>query len=140
MISLFAIALAFAGAQEAMPASAGFDGVWTNPGGSVQVRTGPCGDALCGWVVWASQKAQADAARKSGGPLIGTKLLRGYRASGPMRWNGEVYVPDMGSSFGSTIALVDGQTLRIKGCVLGGLVCRTQDWHRVQLGGTMAAR
>src|SRR5690606_39959061 len=48
-----------------VPAAAGEDrlfGVWANPQDSVHVRIEPCGDRICGIVVWASAKAAADAA------------------------------------------------------------------------------
>lgn len=141
MVSLLMFALAMAGQSPAAPPAQGIEGVWSNPKGSVQVRTGQCGDTVCGWVVWASEKAKADTARKSGGPLVGAKLLRGYRATGKSRWTGQLYVPDMGSTFGSTITLVDAQTIRVKGCVVGGLLCKSQDWHRVGgAGSEVAAR
>jgi len=140
MISLLMFALAIAGQDAAAPPTPVVEGVWVNPKGSVQVRTGQCGDKLCGWVVWASEKAKADTVKKGGGPLIGTKLLRDYQVSGRARWTGLVYVPDMGSSFGSTLTLLDAQTMRVKGCALGGLICKSQDWRRVSGGSAMAAR
>jgi uncharacterized protein (DUF2147 family) len=140
MFSLFAIAMMLAGAQDVAPATPSLDGVWTNPKNTVEVRTGQCGDKLCGWVIWASEKAKADSAKKGAPPLIGTALLRDYKVSGKAQWAGQLFVPDMNSTFGSTIALLNGQTLRVKGCVLGGLICKSQDWHRVTGGSSMAAR
>ncbi|RZM31437.1 MAG: DUF2147 domain-containing protein, partial [Sphingomonas sp.] len=72
------------------------EGVWHNPKNSVAVKTGSCGDKLCGWVVRADAEAQADA-RDGGTPkLIGTALLREYRPSGRWKWSGQIFVPDMG--------------------------------------------
>ena len=130
---------AFAG-QAASAQGPGVEGVWSNPKGSVQVKTGTCGDKLCGVVVYASQKAQADAKNAGAEPLIGTTLLRSYRATGTAQWAGQVYVPDRKASYYSTIQLVDAQTLKVSGCILGGLICKTQLWHRVPSGGAMAAR
>jgi uncharacterized protein (DUF2147 family) len=105
-------------------------GVWHNPKNSVAVRTGACGDKLCGWVVRANDQAQADA-RDGGTPkLIGTALLREYRPSGRRKWSGQIYVPDMGRTFGSTITLVDSNTIDVKGCLIGGFLCKTQTWRR----------
>lgn len=144
MVSRITIALATAFAVVAsQPASAqgpGVEGVWSNPKGSVQVKTGTCGDKLCGVVVYASQKAQADAKKAGAQPLLGTTLLRDYRADGTARWSGQVFVPDRQASYYSTIQLVDAQTLKVSGCILGGLICKSQLWHRVPGGGVMAAR
>lgn len=109
-------------------------GTWLNPRGSVKVQTGACagngaGD-LCGWVVWAAPQAQADARDSGTTRLIGTELLRGYRAAGHGLYRGQVYVPDMGRTFYSTIEQRGANNLKISGCILGGLICKSQDWHR----------
>lgn len=105
-------------------------GTWLNPRESVAVQAGDCGGKLCGWVSWASRAALADAAAADVPHLLGTELLQDYRPSGPKRWAGRVYVPDMGRSFQSTIEQIDLQHLKISGCVLGGLLCKSQIWRR----------
>lgn len=107
------------------------DGVWKNPGGSVMVRTGACGDKLCGVVVWASPSALADARDSGTTKLIGTQLLRDYVASGPGRWTGQVYVPDLGGTYYSRIQLLGPDNIKVSGCILHGLICRSQIWTRV---------
>ncbi len=106
-------------------------GTWMNPYKSVAVRTGPCGDRLCGWIVWANQEAQDDA-REGGTPkLIGTALLENYRAEKPGNWSGTVFVPDMNRRFYSIIQQVGPDQMKVKGCILGGLLCKSQLWHRI---------
>lgn len=105
-------------------------GTWINPPGTVKVTTGGCGDKLCGWVVWAAPQAQADAREGGVTQLIGTELLRDYQAVGPGRYQGTVYVPDMGKSFYSIIEQQDENSLRISGCILAGLMCKSQNWRR----------
>ena len=140
MKAALAVALAVFAARAADAQGPGVEGVWSNPRGSVQVKTGTCGNKLCGVVVYASPKAQSDAKKAGAESLIGTTLLRGYRADGAAHWSGEVYVPDRRASYYSTIQLVDAQTLKVSGCILGGLICKSQLWHRVPSGGAMAAR
>jgi len=122
-------ALLLAAASAASP-SAAILGTWHNPKNSVAVRTGRCGDKLCGWVIRASDKAQRDVADKGYPPLIGTALLREYKADGKQRWAGQIYVPDMGRAFGSTVTMVDGDTLNVRGCLIGGFICKSQIWRR----------
>lgn len=106
-------------------------GTWQNPHHSLAVRTALCGDALCGTIVAASEEALQDA-RDAGVPqLIGTQLLRAYHKDKGQRWTGMVYVPDMGRSFLSHIVLVSPTRLRISGCVLGGWLCKSQEWTRL---------
>lgn len=122
-------ALLLAAASAASP-SAAILGTWHNPKNSVAVRTGRCGDKLCGWVIRASDKTQRDVADKGYPPLIGTALLREYKADGKQRWAGQIYVPDMGRAFGSTVTMVDGDTLNVRGCLIGGFICKSQIWRR----------
>ncbi len=129
--ALLALAMIAGSPASPSPASASaVEGIWHNPKNSVAVKTGACGDKLCGWVVRANDEAQADA-RDGGTPkLIGTALLREYRPSGRDTWSGQIFVPDMGRTFGSTLKLVDTNTITVKGCLIGGFFCKTQTWHR----------
>lgn len=105
-------------------------GLWRNPKGTILVRTRPCGGQLCGHIVWAAEKAISDAREAGVTVLIGTELLINYRPSGINRWTGQVYVPDEGRRFYSTIQLKGPNSLRISGCILGGLLCKHQEWTR----------
>jgi len=124
------IALLLVAAVRDLPPREAILGTWHNPKNSVAVRTGHCGDLLCGWVVRATDKARDDVARKGYPPLIGTALLRGYKADGRARWAGQIYVPDMGRTFGSTVTMVDADTLNVRGCLIGGFICKSQIWRR----------
>lgn len=132
---LIALAMVGGGAATVSGHASPVEGIWHNPKNSVAVRTGDCpdkaaGDTLCGWVVRATDTAQADA-RDGGTPkLIGTALLRDYRRNGRDKWAGQIFVPDMGRTFGSTLAMVDANTISVKGCLIGGFLCKTQIWHR----------
>ncbi|WP_447752338.1 DUF2147 domain-containing protein [Sphingopyxis fribergensis] len=121
--------LALAGTAHAAPAPTPF-GLWQNPKGTIVVRTHGCGPLLCGDIVWAGPKAIADARDAGVTALVGTELLSNYRASGAGRWTGQVYVPDQGRRFYSTIELKTSDSLRISGCILGGLICKHQEWTR----------
>lgn len=106
-------------------------GLWINPYHTVAVRNQMCGNALCGQVVWASNDAKADA-RESGVPnLIGLDLLENYHAEGRGSWKGTVLVPDLGHRFASEISMLDPDRIRISGCVLHGLICKSQVWTRI---------
>lgn len=125
-VALFLIAGNGAGA--ATPATP--IGLWQNPKGTILVQTRHCGQLLCGNIIWAAPRAIADARDAGVTTLVGTELLSDYRASGAGRWTGRVYVPDQGRRFYSTIELRTPDSLRISGCILGGLICKRQDWTR----------
>ena len=122
--------LAAAAASAAAPAHPGVVGTWMNPTATVEVEARPCGEAVCGRVVWASPQAISDA-RDGGTPdLIGTELLRDYRPVGSNQWRGTVFVPDMGRTFSSSMVELDRNDLQISGCAVAGFICRKQIWHR----------
>lgn len=105
-------------------------GTWVNPKGSVKVKTGECGVNVCGWVVWANEQATADARAAGVDKLVGTLLLRDYRQVGTDQWQGRVYVPDMGGTYFSRMNRLDGDRLKISGCILGGWICKSQVWQK----------
>lgn len=106
-------------------------GMWENPRGTVQVRTGACGANLCGWITWATDEAIRDAREGGTEHLIGTEIMQDYKQTDKARWEGHVFVPDWGNSFYSTIRQLNNDNIRVSGCILHGLVCKSQLWHRL---------
>jgi uncharacterized protein (DUF2147 family) len=106
-------------------------GVWQNPRHTIAVQTALCGSSLCGKIVAAAPVAVSDARESGVAQLIGTSLLRDYRKNGPDSWRGIVFVPDMGRTFDSRLTVLSPNQLRISGCILKGLLCKSQIWTRV---------
>jgi uncharacterized protein (DUF2147 family) len=124
-----AIILVLVGATAAAPAD--INGKWRNPAHSVIIRARPCGIAICGTVVWANDKAKADAAKGGNKQLVGMQLLQSFAPDGPNKWHGRVYVPDIDKTVSGTMELSSHTTLDVKGCALGGIACKSQQWTRV---------
>jgi uncharacterized protein (DUF2147 family) len=122
----------------AVPASAGsppdapIASEWRNPSNSVHVRLDKCGGAICGTVTWASDKAIADAKRGGTTQLVGTHLFRDLKPEGAGKWSGKVFVPDIRQTFSGTVQFQDGDKMVGKGCVLFGIICKSQTWSRVR--------
>ena len=114
-----------------VPAQAADLGVWRNPHDSVRVEIRSCGDSTCGYVVWASPKAQADARKSGYSTLIGQQLLRDFEPTGRGAMRGKVFVPTLKVTLSGTAEFVDSRTMKAKGCVLGGMLCKSQVWTRV---------
>jgi uncharacterized protein (DUF2147 family) len=106
--------------------------VWRNPSGSVHVRVHPCGQGLCGTVIWANDKAKADSARGGTPNLVGTQLFRNFRASAANVWSGKVFVPDLNRVFSGTATLLNGNTLIARGCLAKNFGCKSQTWTRLR--------
>ena len=113
-------------------AQAALEGEWRNPKGNVVVKLAPCGDAWCGTVVDATEKAKATA-RKGGTPnLIGTRILSDLRAEGDGRFKGKVFDPKRNIRAPATIKLLGPNAIEVRGCAIAGmLLCKEQRWTRI---------
>lgn len=106
-------------------------GHWINPRGTVIVEIAPCGgEAICGWVRWASNKAVADARAGGTDPLVGTELFRDFVAKRDGRWKGRLFVPDLARTHSAELRLMDARRLKVSGCMAGRLLCKSQVWTR----------
>ena len=119
------------GAQAA-PAGDAIYGVWWDHHQNVKVETKPCGRHLCGTVVWATPQAIKEAKAVGTDPLIGLQVFSGFHKTGAADWEGKVFVPDLKRTFFSRIQQTGPDTLKIDGCILGGLFCKTKVWTRTQ--------
>lgn len=125
-------ALGLSGAQVSAQAQNRSYGTWRNPSNSVHVRMEPCGNRVCGVVVWANDRAKADARRGGTDPLIGHRLFRDFVEERPGVWRGQVFVPDIGRTFSGTVTLIDANRLVGRGCLLPNVGCRSQEWTRLR--------
>jgi uncharacterized protein (DUF2147 family) len=106
-------------------------GTWSNPKGTVTVRTARCGRAICGTVVAAAPVAREKARMAGTSNLVGTRIMNGFRPAGPNRWEGEAFVPDLNLTVPATMTQLGRDEIQIEGCSMGGYLCRNQVWHRV---------
>jgi uncharacterized protein (DUF2147 family) len=128
-----ALALAVVGTVAAAaqaPAESPMYGVWLNHKGNVKVETKPCGQYMCGTVVWASPDALKEARDSGTDNLVGLQLMRQYHPTTKGEWEGSVFVPDLKRTFYSRLYRLSDDKIRISGCILGGLLCKYQTWTR----------
>ena len=88
-------------------------GVWDTEGHKGFVKIEPCGQNLCGFAV-----------------PNGERILINMKPS-DKKWTGRIHDPDSGKTYDSTIAMKGPNTLRVQGCVFGGMFCGGQIWNRV---------
>src|SRR5436190_6003831 len=101
-------------------AKAAIEGRWRNPKGSVIVHVAPCGSALCGTVVDASDKAKASARRGGTPNLVGTRILSAVRPAGDGTYKGLAFDPKRNIHAPATIRLVGPNALEVRGCAVLG--------------------
>ena len=124
-----ALRLIFAlfGITSCSAAAAAIRGKWINPSHSVIIDIEPCGQVMCGTVVWASDKAKKDA-RKGTEHLVGTKLLTGMSHSSAHVWNGKIFVPDQNMHASAKLRPEGTSHLKVSGCVM--MICKSQMWTK----------
>jgi uncharacterized protein (DUF2147 family) len=129
------------GASLAIALAADPSGNWLTEGGSAKVRIAACGDAVCGTIVSLKEpndpatgrpkvdKNNADASKRSR-PMMGVQIVLGMKPNGANKWSGQVYNAEDGKTYTGNLTLQDANTIKLEGCILGGLVCKAQTWKR----------
>jgi len=132
--------LTLAGSQFALAADP--NGTWLTQTGTSRIRVADCGGALCGTIVWLKEpndaetgkpktdKNNADASKRTR-PLIGTQIVLGMKPAGTDKWTGQVYNAEDGKTYSGNLTMTGANGLSLQGCALGGLVCKSQTWTKV---------
>jgi uncharacterized protein (DUF2147 family) len=137
VVSAIALALIFiAPALAADPL-----GIWLTGDKKGKVRIVNCSGALCGTLVWVQEpmdpdtnqpktdKHNVDASKKSR-PLLGIPIVLNMKPSGGDKWEGQVYNAEDGNTYSGSFAMTGANSAELKGCVMGGLICKAQTWVR----------
>jgi uncharacterized protein (DUF2147 family) len=117
-------------------------GTWHTEEGKATVRIAACGPALCGSIVSLkdandpetgkpkTDKNNADAGLRNR-PMIGVLIVLGMKPGGTAnKWSGQVYNAEDGKTYSGSLTLQDANTIKLEGCILGGLVCKAATWTR----------
>jgi uncharacterized protein (DUF2147 family) len=137
LTGLFLFAAA-AGAQGPTPV-----GVWLHPNKRIQVEIAPCGDTLCGKMVWFRWPNDAAGLPlvdlKNANPrlrtraLLGLTIVHGVRRAGARIWEGgKIYNPDDGVMYDSVMTMHANGTLHVRAYLLVPLLGQTLIWTRVR--------
>jgi uncharacterized protein (DUF2147 family) len=117
-------------------------GIWLTENGEARIRIYRCGEALCGTVLSlkepndpATGKPKLDKfnqdSSKRARPLIGIELMSGLKPSAaPDRWEGSLYNPEDGNTYKGILSAQGLLAVKLQGCVLGGLICKSETWKR----------
>ena len=126
---LLAAALLLAGAAAMADPAAGLWQTERNDEGNLaHVQVAPCGAKLCGTMVRSfGPDNQPIPSASTGRNLVWDMEPRGDGTY----VDGRIWDPGSDRTYRSRMAL-DGDRLKVSGCVAGGLICRSQTWIRVR--------
>ncbi len=99
------------------------------------IEVAPCGDSVCGKVVWLNPDALNEgetpeqARSKAGEKILGLSMLQGFARTGSDWRNGTIYDPGKDKTYASRLKRQADGTLEVKGCI--AFLCQTQIWTAV---------
>ncbi len=118
----------------------GLEGTWLTTTGMAIVEVKPCGQQLCGEIVWLRNPKDASGRPLRDGynedatqrrrPIMGLPILLGLDPVAASQWQGQVYDPEKGKTFDIRLMHAAADRIEITGCGLMGLVCETHVWTR----------
>jgi len=122
--------LLLTGAAQAQPADP--SGTYLSESGETRVRIAKCGSAYCGTIVAVQGESKdvnnPDASLK-GRSLVGVQMISNIQPAGD-GFSGQLYNYKDGKTYTGKMSF-EGKAMKLSGCVLGGLICRSQTWAKV---------
>lgn len=122
---LAACAVMAAGAAAADPLLGTTWKTEVDDGSYAHIRMAPCDGKVCG-VIEQTFNAQG----KYQSPNLGKVLVINMVPKGDGRYEGKVWRPSNDKVYLGRMSLL-GETIELKGCVAGGLICSSQTWTRL---------
>jgi uncharacterized protein (DUF2147 family) len=122
MPAFMSLALAMLVSANLASASTGPVGEWRVADGSATVNVRSCGSSLCGYVATATSHQATTVGRQV---FFNMKPREG-------QWSGTIVNVIDGQRYAGRISLVGEATLKVEGCVMGGMFCGGQQWSRVR--------
>jgi len=118
------LALLFAATQVH---AADVKGVWitekSDSGSSMAVEIFDCDGKICGKAVDVFDAPNRDS--------VGLEIIKGMKKRSDTSYKkGKIYAPDTKKWYKSKMSLQSEDKLKVSGCVLGGVICRSQVWTR----------
>ena len=104
-------------------------GTWqtqVDDGAYAHIKMSPCGSAVCGTIARTFNDTGEFKSEN-----IGKKLVIDMKPAGDGSYAGKVWRPSNGKIYIGKMN-VSGSSLKLSGCVAGGLICSKQTWKRVK--------
>jgi len=108
-------------------------GTCLSESGDTRVRISRCGGSYCGVIVAVRGEAKdvnnPDPTLRSRN-LVGVQMISNITpAAGGFQ--GSLYNYKEGKTYSGKMSFTSGKSMELSGCVLGGLICRSQTWTKV---------
>jgi len=92
-------------------------------GKQISVEIFNCGEKICGKITAVHNSDNTS--------IIGAEIIKDMNKKSDTKYSGgKIFAPDTEKWYKSKISVKDTDTLKVSGCVAGGLICRGQIWTR----------
>jgi uncharacterized protein (DUF2147 family) len=116
-------------------------GTWLTEDKKGKIHIVNCDGALCGNLVWIQEPMDPETSKpkldkhnvdasKQGRPLLGIPIVLNMKPNGADKWEGQVYNAEDGNTYSGSFAMTGANSAQLKGCIMGGLLCKAQTWTR----------
>jgi uncharacterized protein (DUF2147 family) len=107
-------------------------GTWLSQSGETRVRIARCGAVYCGTITASALPTDInnpDPSRRER-KLVGVQMITDIKPAGD-GFSGQLYNIQDGKTYTGKLKLIDPKAMELSGCVMGGLICRSQTWTKV---------
>ena len=98
------------------------NGNWARDDGLIRTHIAVCGKAICATNIWAKNS--------QGDEKAADKLIMTLSETAANHWAGSAFDPQRNRNYSMEMN-VAGDRLTTRGCILGGLLCRSVGWTRI---------
>lgn len=98
-------------------------GTWNRGDGNAKVRIAPCGSNICATNVWIKDTSRGEA--------VGDRLVMTLQPKSADTLIGKAFDAKRELTYAIQVK-VAGQKLVTRGCLVGGLVCKSVNWSRAR--------
>lgn len=106
----------------ATPASANsVNGLWLRASTGAHIEVFDCDEGI-GMKVVKSPDAEK----------VGKQIMCGAKPDGDAKWRGDLLNLEDGKTYTGIVTLEDAKSMKLQGCVLGGIICKSDIWTRIE--------
>lgn len=125
LILVIVAAFGFASTASAQDAAVGIWQTEPDDGSFAHILIQPCGNAFCGIIQRTFQAGGVEYESENKGKTLVIDMV----PNGDGTYNGRVWRPSNNKIYIGKMQ-VNGDSLRLQGCIAGGLLCSSQNWVR----------
>lgn len=109
-------------------------GIWATQNKDAEIAIKKCGADVCSAIIAGNNIKAKDIHNENpklrGRSMKGLQLFRLHNTDNPKRWEGKLYNPEDGKTYGSVLKFLSDDKLKLEGCFL--FICLGETWTRIR--------